>query len=261
MLWLDGAQVDATATAQSVQYIAKGLAYGDHTVRLVVADMLGNSADKTWDFSVDDSTPPTLTVLSPKQDAVVGVRPAIKISYADEGSGVDLTSISVKVDNNPVMATAMAPTKSAGAQVVSAGEASYEVKLGYGEHTLAVSVKDVAGNEATAEVKFVVEGDVLKLVKPHNFPNPVTSSQTTITFGLSQHAEITIRVYDFTTTLVATVAEEQPEAASEKVKISWDGTTSGGEQLADGVYFCEILAKTDSETKSAIVKIALVRGE
>jgi hypothetical protein len=262
VMWLDGKPVDADATAESVQYMAKGLAYGDHTVRVVAADMLGNTADEDWKFSIDDSTPPTVTVLSPKADAVVGVRPVIKISYADEGSGVDLTSIDVKVDGEPVVATAMAPAKPSGAKVVSAGEASYEVKLSYGGHTLTVVVKDVAGNEATAEVSFIVEGDVLKLVRPHNYPNPC-AGDTTITFGLSQEAYVTIRIYDFTATLVATVPGadgDQPTQAGDKVEFPWDGTTDGN-QLADGVYFCEILAKTDSETKSEIVKIALVRGE
>jgi uncharacterized UPF0146 family protein len=262
MMWLDGKPVSAVATAESVQYTAGGLAYGDHTVRVVVADMLGNTADKTWNFSVDDSTPPTVTVLSPKQDAVVGVRPLIKISYADEGSGVDLMSISVKVDNNPIMASAMAPASPSGAKVVSAGEASYEVKqLGYGTHTLAVAVKDVAGNETTVEVKFIVEGDVLRLVKPHNYPNPC-AGDTTITFGLSQEAFVSIRIYDFAGRLVTTVAEDELTQADDKVELPWDGTTAGnGDQLANGVYYCQVLAKTDSETKSEIVKIAIVRGE
>lgn len=257
-MWINGDAVAAEATTESVQYTAKGLVYGDYNVRLVVADMLGNTADETWSFSVDDATPPTVTVVSPKQDAVVGVRPVIKISYADEGSGVDLTSISVKVDDKAVVATTMAPAK---ANVVSAGEASYEVRLGYGSHTLTVVVKDVAGNESTAEVTFIVEGDALSLAKAHNYPNPVRGSGTTITFGLSQESDITIRIYDFTATLVATVAEDEMTAADEKVEFAWDGTTDGGDgnQLANGVYFCQILAKTGSETKSEIVKIALVR--
>jgi hypothetical protein len=257
MMWLDGEVVDADATTSSVSYMARGLVYGDHNVRLVVADMLGNTADEAWKFSVDDSTPPTVTVVSPKQDSVVGVRPVIKISYADEGSGVDLTSISVKVDDNAVTASSMAPAKSA-ANVVSAGEASYEVKLGYGDHTLTVVVKDVAGNEATAEVKFIVEGDVLELVKPHNYPNPFRGGNTNVTFGLSQEAEITIRIYDFTATLVATVVDGEITQADDKVEFKWDGTADTN-QLANGVYFCQVLAKTDSETKSEIVKIALVR--
>jgi endonuclease YncB( thermonuclease family) len=261
MMWLDGDPIDGDASVSNVSHTVKGLAYGEHTVRLVVADMLGNVADETWTFDVDDSTPPTVTVVSPKQDDVVGVQPMIKISYADAGSGVDLTSISVKVDDNPVMASAMAPADPAGAKVVSAGEASYEVRLGYGPHTLTVTVKDVAGNEATAEVNFVVEGDVLKVVKPHNYPNPFRGGETTITFGLSQQSEITIRIYDFTATLVATVAEEEVTQSSDEVKFTWDGTTDAGDgnSLANGVYFCKVLAKTDSETKYEIIKIALVR--
>ena len=261
VMWVNGEAVAADASTESVQYTANGLNYGDYNVRLVVADMLGNSTDESWSFSVDDSTPPTVTVVSPKHDSVVGVRPVIKISYADEGSGVDLTSISVKVDEEAVVATAMAPAKPARSNVVSAGEASYEVKLGFGSHTLTVVVKDVAGNEATAEVTFIVEGDVLLLVKPHNYPNPFRGSDTKITFGLSQESDITIRIYDFTATLVATVVEDERTQADEKVEFSWDGTTDAGDghQLANGIYFCQILSKTDSERKSEIVKIALVR--
>ena len=262
MVYLDGELVDATATTESVQYMATGLAYGDHTLRVVAADMLGNVADNSSTFSVADTTPPTVVVISPREDAVVGVRPIIKISYADEGSGVDLMSISVKVDDQPVTATAMAPAKSS-AKVVSAGEASYEVKLGYGSHTLTVEVSDVAGNKADpVVVSFVVEGDVLALVDPHNYPNPVRGSGTKITFGLSQSANVTVRIYDFTATLVATVKDEDNMQAGEAVEIPWDGTTdTGGDRLANGVYFCQILAQTNSETKSEIVKIAIVRGE
>jgi hypothetical protein len=263
VMWLDGAVVAADASNKSVQYTAKGLGYGDHTVRLVVADMLGNSTDESWSFSIDDSTPPTVTVVSPRQDSVVSIRPVIKISYADDGSGVDLTSISVKVDDKAVVATALAPAKPSGAKVVSAGEASYEVKLGFGSHTLTVVVKDVAGNEATAEVTFIVEGDILLLAKPHNYPNPFRGSDTKITFGLSQEADITIRIYDFTATLVATVAEDERTQADSQVEFSWDGTTDAGDghQLANGIYYCQISAKTDSETKSETVKIALIKSE
>jgi hypothetical protein len=260
-MWVDGQSVDSDASDSVVSYMAKGLGYGEHIVRVVVSDMLGNTADETWDFSVDDSTPPTVVVVSPKQDAVVGVQPLIKISYADDGSGVDLTSIVVKVDDKPVMATAMAPAEASGANVVSAGEASYEVRLSYGAHTLSVEVKDVAGNAATATVNFVVEGDSLKLVKPHNYPNPFSGSNTTITFGLSKQADVTIMIYDFTATHVATVAKEEATPASAEVAFTWDGTTDAGDgdRLANGVYFCKVLAKTGSETKYEIIKIALVR--
>jgi hypothetical protein len=265
MVWLDGEVIDADATADSVQYTTGPLAYGEHSIRVVAADMLGNTADESKSFKVDDSTPPTVRVISPKDGETTGLTPVIKISYADEGSGVDLTSITVEVDGEPVVATSMAPAKPSGANVVAAGEASYETKLGYGAHTLTVVVSDVAGNKIDpVEVNFTVEGDVLKLIKAHNYPNPfgIGSSDTTIAFGLSRAAEVTITIYDWTTTLVATIAEDQLTQASDEVKdFSWDGTVDSGDirRLANGIYFCKIVAKTDNETNSAIVKIALVR--
>jgi len=260
-MWIDGSPVSPTATDKSVSYVAKGLGYGEHTVRLVVADMLANTADKSWKFSVGDSTKPTVTVLSPKENETVGVKPIIRISYADEGSGVDLTSITVQIDGKPVSAGAMAPAQPGNSNVVSAGESSYEVRLAFGWHTLTVSLKDVAGNEATAEVKFMVEGDVLDIVKAHNYPNPFSGGDTKIAFGLSKKAKVSIRVYDFTNTLVATVADDVVKEAAEKAEFSWDGTTdaAGGRQLATGVYFCQVVTKTDNETKSQIIKVALVR--
>jgi len=262
-MWLDGAPVMVNATDTNAIYMAKGLGYGEHSVRLVVADMLGNTADKSWKFSVADSTPPTVTVISPKENQTVGVRPVIRISYADEGSGVDLTSITVKIDDNPVAAGAMAPAKPSDSKVVSAGESSYEVNLTYGPHTLSVAVKDVAGNEAMAEVKFMVEDENLKVIKPHNYPNPFSGDGTKITFTLSKTSDVTVRVFDFTGTLVATVAEDDRTTPPKDgiVELVWDGTTDtgGGMRLATGVYFCQIVAKTESETKSEIVKLALVR--
>jgi flagellar hook assembly protein FlgD len=150
----------------------------------------------------------------------------------------------------------MAPT---GAKVVAAGEASYEVTLDYGAHTLTVSVKDVAGNAADVEVNFIVEGDILKLVKPHNYPNPTKDGKTKIKFGLSQASDITVDIYDFTGTLVCSIpgASGDPMPAG-VVELEWDGTRDG-DILANGVYFCKVLAETDSETKYEIVKIAIAR--
>ena len=47
------------------------------------------------------------------------------------------------------------------------------------------------------------------------------------------------------------------------LEFKWDGTTDAGDghQLANGIYYCQILAKTDSERKSKTVKIALIRSE
>lgn len=51
-MWLDNNAVSATATAASISYSASGLASGNHTVKVAVADKAGNAAEKVWTFSV-----------------------------------------------------------------------------------------------------------------------------------------------------------------------------------------------------------------
>ena len=41
--------------------------------------------------------------------------------------------------------------------------------------------------------------------------------------------------------------------------IGWDGKTSGGEDLARGIYFCQITVADGFEPETAILKLALTR--
>lgn len=220
-----------------------------------VDDSVGEVATKTLTVNAvqylaeEDNTPPTVTVLSPTDGAVVGPRPKIEIRYADEGSGVDLKSISVEVDGHEIMLMPL----------VSAGEGTFDVKLDSGLHVLTVSVKDLAGNETMVEVEFIVEGPVFKLLKLHSYPNPSRGS-TAIVFELSQQARISIKVYDFTTAnLVTTIVEDEMDAGV--IVFRWDGTTEAGDggRVANGAYLCEVIAKTDNHTISETFNITLLR--
>ena len=46
------------------------------------------------------------------------------------------------------------------------------------------------------------------------------------------------------------------EATKEHV-IGWDGTTTGGEKLARGVYFCQIMVHDSLNPQYAILKMAV----
>lgn len=41
--------------------------------------------------------------------------------------------------------------------------------------------------------------------------------------------------------------------------IGWDGKTSGGEDLARGIYYCQIIVTDGVEPEYAILKLALTR--
>ncbi len=93
-----------------------------------------------------DQVPPTIAIESPVHPFVINdTTPAISIAYADFGSGLALTTLDVKVDGVAAVCTA-------GASSASCEPAT----LGEGAHTIVATVRDVAGNEATATRGFTL---------------------------------------------------------------------------------------------------------
>ena len=45
--------------------------------------------------------------------------------------------------------------------------------------------------------------------------------------------------------------------ASKEVVIGWNGTTSGGEKLARGVYFCQIMVHDSLNPQHAVLKMGI----
>jgi hypothetical protein len=73
----------------------------------------------------------------------------------------------------------------------------------------------------------------------HNYPNPFNPT-TTIRYDLSAEAHVLLRVYDAAGQLVRTLVSGPQPAGSHSVV--WDGRTAGGNETANGVYFCELRA-------------------
>ena len=64
-------------------------------------------------------------------------------------------------------------------------------------------------------------------------------------------------IYDLTLRPVK-VLVDHIRGPGEKV-FEWDGTSSNGEDLARGIYFCQIIVGDDIEPEYAILKLALTR--
>jgi len=93
-----------------------------------------------------DATPPTLALRSPSRPVVVGDdTPEIAVDYADGGSGVDLGSLLVRVDDTDV---------TSGCAIAAAGAVCEPPPLAAGVHVVTAEVSDLAGNTASAELSF-----------------------------------------------------------------------------------------------------------
>jgi hypothetical protein len=148
-LTLDGTDQTAKAavTAAALTFIpAAPLPDGSHAVALDVRDAAGNPAHQAWSFTTD-ITPPSLVITSPATATVGTVTPTLGFAYTDATSGVDPTSLRVLLDGTDVTATCQRGPGSA---------ACTPPPLRAGPHGLAASVRDRAGNAASASLSFQI---------------------------------------------------------------------------------------------------------
>jgi FlgD Ig-like domain len=82
-----------------------------------------------------------------------------------------------------------------------------------------------------------------------NRPNPFNPT-TRLSFQLPERGQASLRVYDVTGRLVATLAEGVLEAG--KHAVSWEGTDAAGRRVASGIYFCR-LASGEREASRKVV--------
>ena len=246
---------------------------GTYTIEVRATDTIGNSATAKGNFSIDfDTAAPVITMASPQNEArLTERRPQISITYADAESGVDVDSIRFVFDDKLIN---LAPNQKSASQVLYTPPAD----LAFGQHTVKLEVSDMAhkegnvsdknsdarkSNMAVHEFTFFVEseeGPVLAS-RPINAPNPFKEN-TRISFTLTRQSTVSIIIYDMTLRPVRVLVDNEVWDAGEyigKGAIGWDGTSSNGEDLARGVYYCQIMVADGFEPEYAILKLALTR--
>ena len=251
----------------------KPLDEGVYSIEVRATDTIGNSATAKGSFTIDfDTAAPVITMATPQQDArLTERRPTISITYADAESGVDVDSIRFVLDDQLIN---LSDKQKSASQVTYIPVGN----LSFGQHTVKLEVSDRAheegnvseknsgarkANMAVYEFSFFVEseeGPVLAS-RPINAPNPFKEN-TRISFTLTRQSTVSIVIYDITLRPVRVLVDNEVWDAGEytgKNAIGWDGTTTGGEDLARGIYFCQIMVADSFEPEYAILKLALTR--
>ena len=223
---------------------------GVYSVGVDVTDKSGNVATSGWSFTVEvDTVPPTIGHTSPS-GSVRPENPVISVHAADDLSGIGSIAIVLRDSNQKRV-----PGKSV-FEGGTIGTFIPSAPLDFGTHYVGVKVKDKAGNEASATYSFTVESaDGLAVLNARNFPNPFAGA-TRIAFTLTRSSEISIEIFDISMRPVWYLSPRTIQATREHV-IAWDGTTSGGEKLARGVYFCQIMVHDSLNPQYAILKMAI----
>lgn len=83
-----------------------------------------------------------------------------------------------------------------------------------------------------------------------NFPNPFNPS-TTITFDLSEEANVKILIYDMTGRLIRELVDQSMTIGSKT--INWDGKDDAGNSVSGGVYLYNLQAGDYNQTKKMVL--------
>jgi hypothetical protein len=126
-------------------------------------------------------------------------------------------------------------------------------------YTLWVQVQDSSGNTVTMAnpLHFIVDS-VWDIKNVFNYPNPF-SSETYFTFILTDYAdEVEIKIYTIAGRLIQTIIVS-PQSENAYFRVYWNGRDRDGDEVANGVYFYKVIAKSNGATKEVIGKLAKVR--
>ena len=149
LLLLDGA--DRTAQAEIG---ASGLTFtppsrlleGRHTAQVIVRTPGGGEEQASVSFTTD-TVPPSIAFASPPRIVTGNAAPVIRLTYSDLTSGLDTGTLRVSLDGESIDSICVANFASG----VCLPQAIAE-----GSHLLAATIRDHAGNEATASFAFTL---------------------------------------------------------------------------------------------------------
>jgi hypothetical protein len=152
-LLLDGADVTAGAEVSpgGVRFTpTTPLAEGQHAVEVRAADVAGNLGTVTASFTVD-TVAPALAFTAPPATVEGDDTPTIALTYSDATSGVDPTTLEVRLDGAPLAGCAVGPDQAA----------CEPPPLAEGAHAVTATVRDRAGNtgNATHGFELIVQRD------------------------------------------------------------------------------------------------------
>ncbi|HTC93758.1 MAG TPA: Ig-like domain repeat protein, partial [Terriglobales bacterium] len=144
---LNGADITSSFTvgANSASADLTGLGQGANTLSAQISDLAGNTGHDSSTFTVD-TVPPVIAINQPANNSHSrGPSANIGITYSDD-QALDLTTFQATLDGSPLTLSTTAT-----------GATGTTSSLADGSHTLSASIKDKAGNPATASITFFID--------------------------------------------------------------------------------------------------------
>ncbi|MFA6549688.1 MAG: hypothetical protein WCT39_07180, partial [Candidatus Margulisiibacteriota bacterium] len=223
---------------------------GSYEAQVIPRDRAGNTGEKSTFCLVVDTTLPLLSATATKEGGTIIV----------QGTVEDKNPASIKIYDNGLKV-----------DECSDGSASFtrNIRAQSGKNALAVEAIDQAGNKTTVSLDAIFNDQVTSGIITDfcQGPNPFNPTQkltgafsaqgngTLFSFALAKPADIKIRIYDITGTLIW--CRDIPAAASGVT--AWSGVDQFGSVTDNGIYPYIFSAAADGMNESRKGKIVIIK--
>jgi hypothetical protein len=218
-------------------------------------------------LAATDVTPPDINLAIDGQPYVTGkwasAEPRIGIRLQDM-NGVDISSgrLEIALNGKSVDETELALPDSIvdGNQILI----SYNPQLLQGDQTLTVQAADCNQNMTQRhEFSFRVAGqfDIQML---GNYPNPFTDDTRFVYLFTSPVTDMSLKIFTASGRMIrffdaSNIVEDPNPLSADYHEVYWDGLDADGYEVANGVYFYQLVGKVDGKTKTVTGKIAKIK--
>lgn len=222
---------------------------GQHQLKLALTDQAGQQGETIIPLSID-SQPPLLTIDSSNRYLVKNSQ-TFSLPVTDSGSGVDPQGTILKI--NSLIPTAIMTREGQGLR------ARFATPLAEGSYEAEIRPRDLVGNTSEAKtftliVDLTASATLIRTIESTrnggliaNFaygPNPFSPNKVgpsafsadgkgmVFTYALAQPADVKIRIYDLTGTLIW-IRDVRSTASG---VTTWSGTDQFGQMATNGIY-------------------------
>ena len=274
--WRNNATVDYIYSLKQIRFkiIIPDQIYGNE-------DFFEEGSDNYIQWRIKNETPysgmykiniqinqiPQITILQPGNNDYTGLHPLIQATVFDEGLGINPDSLTMTIDeyqgNNVIVIKASEHPEiyNSNEKLISYTYEENALKIGK-RYIVNISVEDTGYKEpksGTQSAIFTVKEKAIVDLIPYPSPFDPYKEEIVIKYVLSHQARITINIYDVGGKLIKTLIKEQERTVGEHINDRWKGTNYAGQNLASGIYLCEIIAKDESGEHRKYKSLAIFR--
>lgn len=200
-------------------------------------------------------------ITDPDPTLLVYVSDNFGINTTGNGIGHDLIAT---LDDDRINAIILNEFYQAETNSYNSGTIRYPYRnLENGRHDIAVKIWDIHNNSAESNLEFVVmESEEMLLKQLYNYPNPFFD-QTWFNIEHNrpdQELTLVLTIYNLSGAMVRIIDTRIFSGGYRLDPVMWDGTSSGGNRLAGGVYLYRATLSTDDrELASESGKLIIAR--